>query len=405
MTQSNVIVGAGQAGGWAAVGMREAGFQGRIVLIGEELWQPYERPPLSKTVLTAPEEPPIQYFHAPGRYEALGIELELGRRVETIDRVRQTVALRGGISIAYDRLLLTTGGSARSLPIPGGEHALLLRTLADARRIREALSAARRVVCIGAGVIGLEIASSARTRGCDVVVLEAAPRPLGRCLAPEAAAFVQRLHEQAGTRVRTGMAVNAIEQGSDGEYRVVCGGNEVFHADLVVAGVGMGRNVELAVQAGIEADNGIVVDEIGRTSVAGIFAAGDVAAFWHPFYERRLRLESWRHAQNHGIAVGKAMAGLAVPYDDIPWFWTDQHEVNLQLTGVPDAAARTIVREDDGRRFVALHLGADGSVVGVTAAGSPRDIRAGTALIRSRRRVDPGVLADPGVSLQQLARG
>lgn len=405
MTQTNVIVGAGQAGGWAAVGMREAGFQGRIILIGEEPWQPYERPPLSKAALTARDEPPIQYFHAPGRYVALGVELKLGQRVEAIDPGRQTIELRVGGSIPYDQLLLTTGGSARSLPIPGGEHALLLRTLEDARRIRVALAAARRVVCIGAGVIGLEIASSARVRGCDVVVLEAAPRPLSRCLAPEAARFLQRLHEQAGTTIRTGMVVNAIERAGNIEYHVVCGGNEVFHADLVVAGVGMRRNLELAAQAGIETDNGIIVDEFGRTNVPSIFAAGDVAAFQHPFYQRRLRLEHWRHAQNHGIAVGKAMAGQVAPYDDIPWFWTDQHGVNLQLIGLPDDAACTIVREDDGCRCVAVHLAADGTVAGVTAAGSARDIRAGSALIRSRRRIDPGVLADLGVSLQQLARG
>ncbi len=170
----------------------------------------------------------------------------------------------------------------------------------------------------------------------------------------------------------------------------------------MLAGVGMERNLGLARDAGLALDGGIVVDEHGATSEPGIYAAGDVAAFLHPLYGRRLRLESWRHAQNHGLAVGRAMAGDPAPYDDVPWFWTDQHGVNLQVAGLPAEAARTIVRADADKAFTAVHLAADGTVIGVTAANAPRDIRAGTALIRAKRRPDPAQLADPTIPLQSV---
>jgi NADPH-dependent 2,4-dienoyl-CoA reductase/sulfur reductase-like enzyme len=401
MSEMHIIVGAGQAGGWAAIGMRQAGFAGRILLIGEEPWRPYERPPLSKTMLTAPEEPPPAYFHPAERYAEQGIELMLGIAVDGILPGERRVRLRDGGSLAYDKLLLATGGRARHLPLPGGEHALYLRTLDEARAIRARLREARTVICIGAGVIGLEIASSARAVGAAVTVLEAAPVPMGRCVSPEGASFVGQLHAEAGVALRCGETVQAIERIGDG-YRVTCGDGSHAWADLVLAGVGMERNLTLARDAGLALDGGIVVDEHGATSEPGIHAAGDVAAFHHPLYGRRLRLESWRHAQNHGIAVGRAMAGDPAPYDDVPWFWTDQHGVNLQVAGLPAEAARTIVRTDGDKAFTAVHLAANGAVIGVTAANGPRDIRAGTAMIRARRRPDPEQLADPAIPLQAV---
>lgn len=398
---THIIIGAGQAGGWAAIAMRQAGFAGRIILLGEETWRPYERPPLSKAMLMADPEPPVLFFHDESKYADQGIELMLGTTAEELDPKAHRVRLRDGRILAYDRLLLTTGGRARRLAIPGGERALLLRTLADARTIRARLSAARHVVCIGAGVIGLEIASSARARGCAVTVLEVAPVAMGRCVSPEGARFVEALHRAAGVDLRLGVTIEAIERQPDGTEQVLCRG-ERFVADCVIAGIGMERNLELAQAAGLAIEGGIVVDEVGQTSAPDVYAAGDVAAFLHPHYGRRLRLESWRHAQNHGIAVGRAMSGDTVPYEDIPWFWTDQHGVNLQITGMPAEAARTVVRVDQPPAFVAVHLAADDTVVGVTAADSPREIRAGTALIKARRPVDPVLLADPAVPLQRL---
>jgi NADPH-dependent 2,4-dienoyl-CoA reductase/sulfur reductase-like enzyme len=400
---THVIVGAGQAGGWAAIAMRQAGFDGRILLIGDEAWRPYERPPLSKAVLTDETEPPLQYFHTAERYAEQRIELLLGTRVSGIDPKGHSVELHDGARVEYDRLLLTMGGRARHLPIHGGNKALYLRTIEDARQIRERLSSARQVLCIGAGVIGLEIASSARARGCDVTVLEALPRAMGRSVSPEGAAFIESLHHAAGVALQFHVIVDAIEDTASGMLRVMCRGGGEFSADLVIAGVGMQRDLALAEAAGLSLEGGIVVDEFGRTSEPDIYAAGDVTAFHHPLFHRRLRLESWRHAQNHGIAVAKAMCGDTTAYDDIPWFWTDQHTVNLQVAGLPADAVRTVVRANAPPNvFTAIHLAEDGSVVGVTAANNPREIRAGQALIRSRRPVSEAALADPSVPLQTL---
>ena len=398
----HIIVGAGQAGAWAAIGMRQAGFDGRILLIGDEPWRPYERPPLSKAVLTEEPEPAVTYFHTEERYAEQRIELLLGTSVAVIEPDAHRVLLSDGQSLDYDRLLLTIGGSARHLPIHGGDKALYLRTLEDARLIRGRLACARKVLCIGAGVIGLEIASSARARGCGVTVLEALPRAMGRSVSPEGAAFIEMLHRNAGVALRFGVIVDAIEDAADG-FRAACRDGEVFTGDLVIAGVGMQRNLALAEAAGLSLEGGIVVDELGRTSAADIYAAGDVTAFHHPLFNRRLRLESWRHAQNHGLAVGKAMCGETTPYDDSPWFWTDQHGVNLQVAGLPADAVRTIVRVDDPpKAFTAIHLTEDGCVVGLTAANNPRDIRAGQALIKSRRPISETALADASVPLQTL---
>ena len=401
MTDMNVIVGAGQAGGWAAIAMRQAGFTGRLLLIGEEPWRPYERPPLSKAMLTGDAEPPVLFFHDQARYAELNIDLLLGTAVDELDSAAHRIGLRDGRRLPYDRLLLATGGRARRLSIPGSETIHLLRTLEDARSIRARLASARHVICIGAGVIGLEIASSAHTRGCQVTVLEAAPIAMGRCVSPEGAHFVEALHRAAGVDLRFGVTIQAIEPGSHGAVQVICN-DETLAADCVIAGVGMERNLALAQMAGLAIEGGILADELGRTSAPDVYAAGDIAAFLHPHYGRRLRLESWRHAQDHGIAVGRSMAGDPTPYDAIPWFWTDQHGVNLQITGLPAEAARTVVRIDRPPAFVAVHLAADDSVVGVTAAGSPRDIRAGSALTKTRRPIDPVLLADPQVPLQRF---
>jgi len=402
MGETHIIVGAGQAGGWAAIGMRQAGFAGRILLIGEEAWRPYERPPLSKAMLTAEPRPDPMYFYPETKYAEQGIELLLGRSVVAFDPVTKELRLADGDTLGYDRLLLATGGRARRLAVPGGEHALTLRTLEDAWAIRARLASARRVVCIGAGVIGLEIAASARTRGAEVTVLEALGGAMGRAVSPEGARFIERLHRDAGVTLRFGVAVEAIEAHGD-RYAVLCGDGTVAEGELVVAGVGMERNVTLAEQAGLVTDRGIEVDEYGRTSAADVFAAGDVTAFFHPLFGRRLRLEAWRHAQNQGLAVGRAMVGDAPPYDDVPWFWTDQYDVNLQVAGLPAEAARTIMRVDTPPKgFVAVHLAADDRVIGVTAVNAPREIRAGQALIRAAKPVDVARLADAAVPLQQL---
>jgi NADPH-dependent 2,4-dienoyl-CoA reductase/sulfur reductase-like enzyme len=400
VAELNVIVGAGQAGAHAAMAMRAAGFAGRIVLVGEERERPYERPPLSKDALLAEAEPAVAYFHAAEKYAANGIELMLGVRIEGIDAAARRLRLAGGTTLPYDRLALTTGGRARALGVPGGELALSLRTLEDSRRLRSLLGPGARVVCIGAGVIGLEIAAAARGRGAAVTVIEALGGVMGRCLSPPLAAWAERLHRDAGVALHLGMAVEAIEPD-----RVLAGG-QAFPADLVVAGIGMVRNSELAAGAGAAVENGVLVDEFGRTGLDGIWAAGDVAAFLHPRSGRRLRLESWRHAMNHGIAVGRAMAGVAEPYDDVPWFWTDQHHHTLQVAGFINDGVASVPRGDlAAPPACVFHLDAEGRVVAAEGIDAPREVRAAMAMIRAGAAPDPAALADPRSNLAALARG
>ena len=399
VVEVNVIVGAGQAGAHAAMAMREAGFAGRILLLGEEAERPYERPPLSKEALLADPAPPPAFFHAADKYAARGIELRTGIRVDGIDAVARRLYLAEGGTEPYDRVLLATGGRARPLDVPGGGAALTLRTLEESRRLRARLLPGTNVVCIGAGVIGLEIAAVARARGCEVTVIEALSGVMGRCLSAPLAAWMAHLHRAAGVALHLGLPVQAVEPG-----RVIAGG-AAFPAGLVIAGIGMLRNTELAQAAGAAVENGILVDETGRTDIDGIWAAGDVAAFQHARMGRRLRLESWRHAMNHGIAVGRAMAGAAAPYDDVPWFWSDQHGHNIQVAGLVGESVRSVRRGDLAAPPACLfHLDAQGRVVAAEGIDASREVRAAMAMIRAGSAPNPDALADPRSNLQALAR-
>jgi NADPH-dependent 2,4-dienoyl-CoA reductase/sulfur reductase-like enzyme len=265
MTAVHVIVGSGQAGDWAAAAMRQAGFAGRILLIGEEPWLPYERPPLSKRVLTDETEPTPQYFRDAGLYAERGIEVRLQTRVAGIDVAAGRVHLETGDMVAFDKLLIATGGAPRRLAMPGAEHALVLRTWDDARRMRDAIATARRLVCVGAGVIGLEVAASAATMGRQVTVIEAGPAPMGRSLAPECRGYILGLHAAAGVELRFGTTVDEIVALPGGGKCVVCSDGRTINCDVVVAAIGIERNDALAREAGIATDNGILVDEFGRT--------------------------------------------------------------------------------------------------------------------------------------------
>jgi 3-phenylpropionate/trans-cinnamate dioxygenase ferredoxin reductase subunit len=326
----------------------------------------------------------------------------LGRCAKRIDAAGRVVHLDDGASLGFERLLIATGGKARMLPISGGEHVVTLRTLDDAAALRQSLRAARRVVCIGAGVIGLEVAASARKLGAQVTVLEAGARAMERCVPAEISAAVEHLHRSQGVELRFGEALAEVSRTATGYEAVTVAGTSVL-ADLIIAGVGIVRDLELAENAGIEVDGGIKVDGFGETSVPGIFAAGDVASVFHASYGRHVRLENWRHAQNHAIAVGRAMAGDAAAYDDQPYFWTDQFGMHLQVCGFADEAVRTVMRDGDGD-FLAWHLDADGRLIGASAANRPRDFRMASKLVHARARIDVEAAADPATPVQRLVK-
>lgn len=401
MTKStHIIVGAGQAGSHAAIALRDAGFGGRILLIGDESERPYERPPLSKEMLTAAEPPALSYFHSEARYADKEVTLLCGTAVTAIHPEAHVVHLADGRTLDYAKLLLATGGRARRLSVPGAERVLYLRTINDARQIRARLTQGTQVVCIGAGVIGLEIASSARSRGCNVAVIEAAPVLMGRSLTPAMADWLAGLHRDAGVALHLNTTVAEI-----GPDHVACADGSLMPADTVIAGIGMERNLHLAEAAGLTVNGGIVVDEFGHTSAPDIYAAGDVAAFWMPRLQRTMRLESWRHAQNHGIAVGRSMAGVREPYDEIPWFWTDQHGANLQVAGTTDGVVRTVLRGDmRNPSFSAWYFDADGGLIGVAGVNAPREVRVAQSLIRAGRPIDAAMVGNLQVPLQLLVQ-
>jgi 3-phenylpropionate/trans-cinnamate dioxygenase ferredoxin reductase subunit len=397
-TQTHVIVGAGQTGSHAAMAMREAGFSGRIVLVGDERHLPYDRPPLSKAFITADTPPEASLFFAAPRYDAADIELVLGRRVGAVDPNAARVEFEDGTRIPYDRLVLATGSRARRLTLPGAEHVLTIRSLDDALAVRAALGPGSKVVCIGAGVIGLEMGASARARGCDVTILEAGSTLMGRSLHRDMADAILALHRRHGIDIRFNVAIAAIEPD-----RVVCADGTAFAADLIIAGIGVERNTELAVAAGLAVGPGIHVDARGRTAREAIYAAGEVASYFVPRLGRRLNQESWRHAQEHGAFVGRVLAGQTGEYDEVPWFWSDQHGVNIQVAGTIEDHVTTIERGDrQTGRFSTFYLDAGGHLVGVVGINAARDVAAGLRLIRNRMPVDATVLADDAIPAQKL---
>ena len=405
-SETIVIVGAGQAGGRAAETLRAEDFAGRIVMVGEEAHPPYERPPLSKKVLLGEEEPESTYLHDGDYWREHHIELRLSVRAEAIDRAAGRVVLGGGEALAYDRLLLVTGARARRLDLAGAApgEVLYLRGMDDALALRARLVPGAAVVVVGGGYIGLEVAAAARQRECRVVVIEAQEVAMQRVVAPEIGRFLTEVHNAAGVDIRTGLGVTGLG-GSEGARTVLCSDGAEVAAELVVVGVGAVPNVELAEAAGLEVDNGIVVDELGRTSDPRIFAAGDVTNHPNPLLGRRVRLESWQNAQNQAIAVARAMLGAEEPYAEVPWFWSDQYDLNLQMVGLPVAWDRLVLRGDPAnRQFSAFYL-LGGKLVGANAINNARDIRPARQLIAEGRAVDAEVLADEEKPLRRLLKG
>jgi 3-phenylpropionate/trans-cinnamate dioxygenase ferredoxin reductase subunit len=399
-----LIVGASLAGAKAAEELRALGFDGRVMLVGAEPERPYERPPLTKDYLRGESGREKAYVHPDGFYEEQEIELVTGVTVTAIDPAASQVTLQDGRTLGYDRLLIATGAAPRRLHIPGADldGVYYLRTLADCDLLRARLGTGGRVAVVGAGWIGSEVAASARQRGLEVTVIDPQPLPNERIFGPGVAAFYRDVHRQHSIELLHGEGVDAFEgDGVIAGVRTASGRR--IECDFAVVGVGVVPRTGLASDAGLEVSNGIVVDAQLQTTAPGIFAAGDVANAWHPFYGQRIRVEHWANALNQGPAAARAMLGQQVGYDRIPYFYSDQYDVGMEYSGYAPRWDEVIFRGDrEGGEFIAFWL-RDGRVVAgmnVNVWDVNPQIE---ALIRARQPAEVAALADPGVTLDSLA--
>ena len=393
-----VVIGAGLAGGKAVETLREQGYDGRIVLIGAEDERPYERPPLSKGLLLGTEERESVFVHSPQWYGEHDVELRTGTTVTGLSPEKRLVTVANE-EIAYDRLLLATGASPRHLPVPGADRALYLRTLEDSAAIARAATDGSNLVVIGAGWIGLEVAAAARSHGASVTVVETAHLPLQRVLGDTIASVFAGLHRENGVTFHFGAQIKEITA-----THVLLGDGTALPADAIVAGVGVTPNTDLASQAGLAVDNGVLVDGGLRTSDPAVFAAGDVANVDHPLLKTRIRVEHWANALHTGPVAAKAMLDQNVVYDRLPYFFTDQYDLGMEYTGwvPPGADAEVVVRGDlSSREFLAFWL-----VEGRVAAGMNVNIwdvnDAIADLVRAEAVIDRARLADSDVPLAEL---
>jgi 3-phenylpropionate/trans-cinnamate dioxygenase ferredoxin reductase subunit len=401
--QTYVIAGASLAGAKAAETLRAEGFEGRLLLIGAEEARPYERPPLSKEYVRGEAGREKVYVHDEGFYAENDIDLQLGRRVVSLDTSSSQVALDDGERLRYDRLLLTTGAQPRRLAIPGDDldGVLYLRSVEDSDALRERLDRGGVVVVVGAGWIGAEVAASARQRGLEVTLLAPAAVPLERVLGAEVGAIYRDIHADHGTRLLLGTGVAAFE-GDTAVERVRTSDGRELGCDFVVVGIGVEPQIELAHKAGLLVDDGILVDEHLRTSAPAVFAAGDVASAHHPFYGERIRVEHWDNALNQGPAAARNMLGRGQAYDRLPYFFSDQYDVGMEYSGFARAWDRVVFRGDPaGREFIAFWLAGEHVVAGMNL--NVWDVTDPIQrLIRDRVAVDDRRLADPDIPLEEL---
>lgn len=383
-----VIVGAGQAGAWVARTVRENAAEAQITLIGEEVHEPYERPPLSKGVMSGAESSPPCVLSAMQAQE-LNIDMRLGITVTSIDRVEKRVRLSTGEEASYDKLVLATGGSARRPNIPGidlpGVHTL--RTLDDAVRLRTDMQTGKSLLVLGGGWIGLEVAATARQLGMSVTLIEGGSRLCARSVPPDVSDFLLARHLREGVNVHLNGALTAIRNDTDGRLRAVTHyGEQSF--DAIVVGIGLDPNTALAKGCGLEVSNGVLVDILGRSSDLNIYATGDVAnqpCTWNGGDPgSRIRLESWANAQNQGIAVGRALTGYKANYSqDIPWFWSDQYDLNLQVLGIPTSGGKNVWRgSPESGKFCIFQL-VDERIQSVIAVNMARELKIAKRWIKS----------------------
>ncbi len=400
-----VIVGAGHAGGSAAAFLRQYGHEGPIVLIGEEPLLPYQRPPLSKAWLKGEADADSLALKPQEWYAEANVALRLQGVATSLNRGDRTVTLASGEVISYDFLILATGARARELPIPGADLAgvLALRTAADAEALKAAIGPGKRLAVVGGGYVGLEAAASARALGAEATIIERESRVLARVACETLSTFFQDYHGARGVAFELNANVEAFE-GADGHVTGVrLKGGEVVPCDAALVGVGAHANVELAQDAGLDCTGGIVVDLEARTSDPRVFAIGDVAHRPLPLYERQFRLESVPNALEQAKQAAAAIVGRAGPSPEVPWFWSDQYDLKLQIAGLPFDADSTIVRGDVGSaKFAVFHLKGD-LVQAVEAVNAPPEFMAGKQLIAKRTPVSKTKLADPAISMKEVA--
>jgi 3-phenylpropionate/trans-cinnamate dioxygenase ferredoxin reductase component len=399
-----VIVGAGQAAAAAIDTLRRKGFTGAIALVGEEESWPYQRPPLSKKYLAGAMAAERLLIRPPHFYGEHAIEMHLGRRVTHIDRGAQRVRLDDGTALPYDELLLATGSRPRALSAPGAglPGVYFLRTLKDVEAIRSEFPRAQRVVVVGGGYIGLEVAATCRELGLDTTVLEMADRTMNRVTCAEVSGFVQAEHARRGVNIVCNMRVRAIAaDASSGRARaVICEDGAEYPADVVIVGVGVVPADELASAAGLDCANGITVDEFCRTSDPRILAAGDCCIHPSPHYGRRVRLESVDNAFEQGTSAALSVLGTPVVHDKVPWFWSDQYDLKIIIVGLNHGYDTLVMRGAPATRsFSACYL-AGGELIAIDTVNSAKDQMAARKLIAARARPNLDKLADPNLALR-----
>jgi 3-phenylpropionate/trans-cinnamate dioxygenase ferredoxin reductase subunit len=401
---SVVIIGAGHGGGAAAAQLRQQGYAGPIVLIGDEQHAPYQRPPLSKGWLKGEVGHDGLTLRPREWYEEAKVELRTSTRVVRIDRAAHQVVLSTGDTVDYDQLIIATGARARKLALPGSDldGFLELRTIEDAEAIKACFKPGFRLAVIGGGYVGLEVAASARGLGAEVEVLERENRLLARVAGPVLSTFFREVHEGHGVRFHFDCAIEGFE-GLDGHVtgvRLV--GGDIVPCDAVLIGIGAIPNDELARDAGLDCDNGVVVDDQARTSDPAIFAIGDMTQRPMAIYGRTLRLESVPNALEQARQAAAAIAGAAPPKPETPWFWSDQYDLKLQIGGLPFDVNQVIVRGDPStRKFSVFHLSGN-KVQAVEAINAPQDFMVGRSMLSQRRDVDPARLSDASIPIKEV---
>ena len=404
MTAPIVIIGAGMAGARACINLRANDYQGDIVLIGEEQHLPYDRPPLSKSSILQEGEPEPVWLMDETIARELHVTFRHSVQVTKINRARKTISLSDGTTQSYSKLLLATGAKPRKLTLPGGEYALTLRNHEDTLDLRKRFQPGKNIVIIGGGFIGLELASSAAKRGCNVTLVEAQPRILMRGVPEPIAKIIHDEHVKHGVTMLTGTALSHLTA-----HAVHLADGRVLPADSIIAGIGAAPDVALAAEAGLTIENGIACNEHMQTSDPDIYAAGDCASYINPKHNnRRMRLEAWRSAQEQAATAASNMLGVTKVHNSIPWFWSDQYDLGLQIAGIADLGPVTVARKSAEDSLVLFHLAEDGTLMGASGIGVGnaigRDIKLAEMMMAKNMKPSPEALADPTQQLKSLLK-